>query len=348
MKHFTLSIAALAILSVPATAQDMPANPGAIEHTFANWKDQKVTYDVMIINDDARTRLESMENVTVNKLEHWLNAGGDLGRGAWNGVADDAWLQTEGCDGGIIKDMGAQAFFCIYEHWWNYWAGAWADQETAVDLSHINNSTHMHMAVKIPSTAVPLALNFKFFRLSDTEEKEQANGDDLKCIRFSLAKEGDHSKASFPVIGELKSGEWTAIDMTLGELDELLKEQNSENTIDYNRFTSAWTGRVCHISVPSDPSSQPQKDAVFGIDGVYLYTPADLAGIDNITGDSDMEIIISSGCVSVIGGEGIEIYGIDGRKVAASATSVVGIDNLAKGVYIVKAGGKTKKFVVGR
>lgn len=346
MKHFTLSIAALAILSGTAAAQDTPANQGALEHTFANWKDHKVIYDVMIMNDDARTRLESMENVTVNKLEQWLNQGGDLGRGHWNGVADDGWLQTEGCDGGIIKDMGAQALFGIYENWWNYWAGAWADQATAVDLSHISSSTHMHMAVKIPSTTVPLALNFKFFRLSDTEEQELANGNDLKCIRFSLAKEGDHSKASFPVVGELKSGEWTAIDITLGEIEKLLKEQDSENIIDYTRFTGTWTGRVCHIAVPSDPSNQPQKEAVFGIDGVYLYTPADLAGIDNVTGDRDIEIVVSSETVSVIGGEGIEIYGIDGRKVATSATSVAGIDNLAKGVYIVKAAGKTKKFII--
>ncbi len=346
MKKFTLVVTALTMAAVSLSAED---NVPSVDKTFPNWAGHTVTYDVCIMGNAAKETLNANENVTLNQLEHWINTGGDLGRGHWNGVANDEWIATEGCDGGIVSESQAMSLFAIYEYWYNWWAGGWADQaaDKPVDLSHINADTHVHCAVKVPSETVPLVIDFKLLRKSD-EEQQAAGGEDNQCIRFSLASANGMEKASFPVVGELKSGEWTGVDITIGELTKLLVASKADDAIDYSRFKTPWTGRVCHISVPSDPDSKPQENAVFALDGLYFYTPGDVvSGIEDVdTLESTAEIVISARSISVLGASGIEVYSVSGQLVASSTGTVVGVDHLETGIYMVKAAGKVKKMAI--
>lgn len=346
MKKFTFAITALAMAaSASVSAED---NVPSVDKTFPNWAGHEVTYDVCIMGDAAKEVLNANENVTLNQLEHWINTGGDLGRGHWNGVANEEWKATEGCDGGIVSESGPQSFFAIYEYWYNWWAGGWADQaaDRPVDLSHINADTHVHCAVKVPSDKVPLAINFKLLRKSDDEQN--VSGEDNQCIRFSLASAEGADQASFPVVGELKSGEWTGVDITIGALTALLGADSNEEAIDYSRFTTPWTGRVCYMSVPSDPTAKPQENAVFALDGLYLYTPGKVvSGIEDVAAaEPAVEIAVSGRSISVLGGSGVEVYSAGGRLVASSAGTAVGIDHLEAGIYVVKAAGKVKKVII--
>ena len=47
-----------------------------------------------------------------------------------------------------------------------------------------------------------------------------------------------------------------------------------------------------------------------------------------------------------MGANGIQLYNIAGQLVKATEGTTLGLDNLAKGVYVAKAANKTRKIVV--
>lgn len=62
----------------------------------------------------------------------------------------------------------------------------------------------------------------------------------------------------------------------------------------------------------------------------------------------DIVITAGSGCVTITGAENanIEIYTVDGKKVAGTVGQNITTINLANGFYIVKAGNKTAKVTI--
>lgn len=71
------------------------------------------------------------------------------------------------------------------------------------------------------------------------------------------------------------------------------------------------------------------------------------SGIDSIV-SGDIVITAGSGCVTITGAENadIEIYTVDGKKVAGTVGQNITTINLANGFYIVKAGNKTGKVTI--
>ncbi len=141
--------------------------------------------------------------------------------------------------------------------------------------------------------------------------------------------------------------------MTIGEVDRLLSAdsevRNSElKNIDLSRFTTEWSGSVFNLSMPVNQDLKKNEGAMFAVDGVYFYTPGRVvAGVEAVAAsDSAAEIVVTGRSISVLGGEGIEVYTVGGRLVASTTGTVVGVDHLEAGIYVVKAAGKVMKAAI--
>ncbi len=343
MKNFTFTITALMMFPMLSSAQQVGGDP-TIDRTYSNWSGRNAIYDLSIAGPDARTALSANKDVIVNNLESWSEANGDFSRYHWQGGSDETVLNTPGLDGGLCQDGdNGQALFSIYQSWWQGWGWIAVNQQTPVDISHFTEDTHIHFAVKPLADVLPQPMNVKMFC--------NPNGDsDPGCIRFSLASEDFQPEgryvASYPVIAGLKKGEWTGIDITIGDLEKILKEADGTASIDYARFTGEWKGHVVQLNTPIDENNQKVNGAHFALNGIYFYTPTENAGVGNIQTDRTCEIVVSDKTISVVGGEGIEIWSLTGRKMAAAAGSVIGIESLAKGMYVVRAAGMIRKIVL--
>ena len=352
MKIYTSAVLA-ALVAIPAAgaeSENLLIDNPTIEKTFENWKDKDVIYDFSVDLGGAKDNSalkDTPDLVKINSVEGWFETWGDMSRYAWQGGSDETFLNCPGVDGGKVSDWPFP-LLSMYESWSNWWSMAVCQQKTEVDLSHINADTHLHMAVRILSDVVTGPMNISFF----TSENNDTQNDIAVCPKFSLIPEGFDASSSnynvdYPVIGTLKKGDWVGIDITLGELERINKETDSSFAIDYSRLKN-FTGRIWTIAIPSKPSEQKLKDAVFALDGIYFYTPVDRIGlgVDEIEdGKSPVQIVTGAGYVSAIGSEGIEIYDMAGRIVAKSVGSMVGTEGL-KGVYVVRAAGAVRKIIL--
>ena len=78
----------------------------------------------------------------------------------------------------------------------------------------------------------------------------------------------------------------------------------------------------------------------------WAIEEADYSGVGEVT-DSDEVLVIAEGNSITVSGENIgsiEVYSVNGQCVYSGKETV--IDGLAKGVYIVRVGGKTKKVIL--
>ena len=189
-------------------------------------------------------------------------------------------------------------------------------------------------------------MNFYLFRQDEN---------DLNTPRFSLMEEtvartnGNHADAPNPIITGLRNGDWMAVDVSLGELDEAMRAMsNGEQYVDYSRFDNdSYQGNVYNIHIPLD-NANPKVNNQLAVDGIYFYTPQDKDpnGLENVSADGpEAEVIVSGNTVSVAGAGSIEVYDMAGRLVSAAAGPVAGIEGL-KGVYVVKAANAVKKVVL--
>lgn len=75
----------------------------------------------------------------------------------------------------------------------------------------------------------------------------------------------------------------------------------------------------------------------------------DFSGIrDNVIGDSDISVYISSGVLNITGVEGdtaVQIYNASGALLYSTVVDRLGSLNLSRGIYIVKVGGYTTKII---
>ena len=68
-----------------------------------------------------------------------------------------------------------------------------------------------------------------------------------------------------------------------------------------------------------------------------------------IANDSDnIQVIVSDKTINVLGGGNapVELYNLAGSLVKASATSVIGLEDLVAGVYVVKTLNVAKKVII--
>lgn len=344
MKNFTLAIAAMCALgaspSVNAQESFVVEDP-SIDPTIAVCG-QGGVYDVFSLGDAAMAKLAANSKITVNDYrvkndtdpENAHYPGGNVGWASdqdYNSVTVPA--DGRGFDGAEI-----------HGDWWQWWSGFFLARKADTDLRHLNENSHLHVAVCMIGDVTLTYVDVQWFK---------ADGNDGTAPSFSLTD--DFINNSYPVVGSLKKDEWVAVDITLGELAELMKDE-FDVEMDYSRFVDDWQGEAVMFSLPTGQKADGgEPDVARGnggkafFDGVYVYTPTGDSGVGEIANDSDnIQVIVSDKTINVLGGGNapVELYNLAGSLVKASATSVIGLEDLVAGVYVVKTLNVAKKVII--
>lgn len=217
-----------------------------------------------------------------------------------------------------MGDGGVFASLTVGSVGWS--GGGLAISDPGVDLSKMNEDTHFHIAYTTTGTA-PAALCFILFNSTETGSIP---------AKVSVGKtEFEDAGKKCPLIGGEITDEWTGIDITLGDLKKLWPEFDLQNK-------SAWTGNVLSIL------SGNVTGSTFALDAVYFYN-AGGAAVEGV--EADATFAITANTVNVMGASGVAVYDMNGKVVASSNGTTVGISNLPAGVYVAKAGNAVAKFV---
>lgn len=219
------------------------------------------------------------------------------------------------------------------------WSGAGFDIEgNGVDLRGVNDDMHFHFGIR--STNAPSSFAVVFGDGNTwTSQELCTEGDKAKSSVCAPAKISigetafNDNGAIYPKVGEFDpNGEWVAIDIKLSDLKKLYPSFNFVPGFFRGNIYSILAGAVAGKS--------------FSIDAVYLYGPKAQGGVEDVAAD-EAQIVVSAKTISVLGGqEGIDVYNVSGQLVKSSESTIVGVEDLTPGLYVVKAGNAVKKVVI--
>lgn len=289
------------------------------------------TFDVFMLSDEAMTALKQHENITVNDYRIGKDDNSQLENG---GNVHDAEAPADM----VMLDDGTDAsFHVIKTEPQNWWAALYYKNyaEAARNFSHINANTHIHLVIWTDSQD-----------LCDSQVKIHFNkndGQDDSAAQIYLCTDAAKTDGNLPTVGSLQAGKWVALDMTYGQIAELMADNgDNSKTLDYSRFASDNPKFVETMGL--EPPAQ-LNGARFGIDGLYFYTPDVESGIADANVENNL-IFIGTHTVSTTGSYGIELYSASGLLIEKVADNNISTDNLSKGIYIVKSGKKTMKIAL--
>lgn len=236
-------------------------------------------FDVFVLHDNTLKKLEAKTGITLNNYQAdvaenitW-SAGGNLKTPVWpdNITCLSNYGQWKIGDADAHHVKG----FEIDGSKNQYWAGAYINNKSSRDFSHLNPDTHIHLAVftnnrSFENTEKRLydwPVKFKFLRY------DISGGDDANCAKMYLCENDKNN--GLPWIGSMEINSWVAIDITLAQIEKLMVELGMQ--FDYTRLNNANT--IQHIVAIETPNTNNDgawyrcHGAQFGIDAVYLYTP---------------------------------------------------------------------------
>ncbi|MCM1153268.1 MAG: T9SS type A sorting domain-containing protein [Muribaculum sp.] len=204
------------------------------------------------------------------------------------------------------------------------WSGAgFAIDAPGVNLSNLNDETHFHLAYMTPTGNGPASIGFTL--LDKTE-----NGS--VPAHFAVGTAYNDNGAIWPTIGAAVNDEWQGIDITLGDLKKIWPQFSPANLNAWQGNVMAWLG-----------GGVAGQSMAF--DAIYFYNLKDESGVADVTADAT-SFVVTDNTVSVMGGNGIQLYNIAGQLVKSTNGTTVGINNLGTGIYVAKSGNKTQKIVV--
>lgn len=228
----------------------------------------------------------------------------------------DVWPEGQSYDfkearGANSNGVVGEFIHLITLPWEQEWAGGGFNTGVR-DLSKIDESFYFHMALKSEDT--------QSFQLIITGSKDkEAN------LVFGDAPMDNIQ----PFDNFTRDGEWHAIDISVKELMEYGWEAGQ---IDYSPFS---------YLLGDTPGVELCMDAIF------YYQLKEDSGVSAVESNQP-QLLIGEKTISLLGATvgGIELYDISGKLVKSTQETVIGTENLNKGVYVVKAGTVVKKVFV--
>ena len=310
-------LAAMAVCGMGAMNAQYIVEPGISRTTETG-----AIYDALLLCDATIAELQQAGK-TVNDFR-----ADDVNR------AMDVWNSGETLSGGsaigpgVDDNMdGYSSFIVVAPQGWSG-GGLRFAAGTNMDCSHFSDDTHFHCAIKEGGSGLPTSLGITI--LDDPT-------DGFNPAKIAVGPAFDDNGTMRPTIGSIPTGgDWAAMDITFGDLKKIFPAFSYSTT---NKFASSALGYVFSFVGGAVAGTG------FDFDAVYFYTPAS-GGVEGVAAD-DAEIMVSDKTVSVLGGEaGIELYNISGQLVKKVANTVMGIEDLNAGIYVVKAGNAVKKVVI--
>lgn len=156
-------------------------------------------------------------------------------------------------------------------------------------------------------------------------------GDGCEPAKVSVGKSAfNDNGVIMPLIAGEITDEWQGVDISFADLKKIWPGFAPANL-------NAYTGNYLSILAGGVPGTN------ICLDAIYFYNMTD-TGVEGVA--EDAALIITDKTINANGVNGIEVYDLAGRKVAATEGCVLGLNNLTNGIYVAKAGNAVQKFVV--
>ncbi len=306
MKHFTL-LALTGIMALGAQAQ-YNCSPSTADVVKSGVK----SVDYVTLSDGAIKDLEAAgAKVT------YIGPDPDNGRNLWYwentfSAGDDSYPRVDMEEGGYISVVVGTVG----------WSGAGVAVDNGLNFTSFNENTRFHLAYMTPTGNGPASV--AVILLDGGDKGSQP-------AKFALGNAFDDNGAIFPTIGDRISDDWQGIDISLGDLKKIWPAFDLQNK-------NSWTGNVFSW-LGGGVTGQ-----TMAFDAVYFYNSGD-SGVEGVAADA-VNFIVTNRTINVNGAKGIELFDMAGRLVKKTSGSVLGIQGLNQGVYVVRSAGKVKKIMV--
>lgn len=198
---------------------------------------------------------------------------------------------------------------------------AFSTGDTGINLQHITADTHLRICLR--TDAEPEIFGMEFFNGSD--------GPAFKCAVNGYA-------TGYPVVAHWPVGNgWIGLDIPLGRIAGICPG------FDVSTLKKAkWAGEYAKIYAGK------LKDSNFSIDAFYLYTPADIAGVDSVGTDAAAAEVSFDGRTVRSAQCGIEVVSLSGQRVMYAAGDTLDTSTLLPGIYLCRSGIRVVKIVINR
>lgn len=210
------------------------------------------------------------------------------------------------------------------------WSGAGINiaKDNGVNFSNFDDNTMFHMAYMTPSGNGPASIAVILLDNGAPTDGSTPS----QPVKFALGDAFNDNGAIFPSVGPKITDDWQGIEISLGNLKKLWPTFNLDNKAAWCGNIFSWLGGAV-------------KGQTMAFDAVYFYNRGTQAGVEAVEGEA-ADFVVTANTVNVMGANGIQLYNIAGQLVKATEGTTLGLDNLAKGVYVAKAANKTRKIVV--
>lgn len=233
-----------------------------------------------------------------------------------DGTAPGADFQTEGHMAFTVGTVG--------------WSGGGMyqkNEEGGMDLSGISDQTRVHIAYSAAANPVK-SIGFKV--LQEDSHKDPAYTDGVPAC-FAVGAAGS-TVDNLPTVGAGPTDEWQAVDMSFADLKKI------DPAFKYNAV-KGWYGNYIVFLGGGVPGQNLELDAI------YFYSPKSESGISNIE-MGKAEIVVTGKTVNASGAKHMALYDLTGKTVKAVEGSVLGLNGVPAGLYLVKADNTVVKVLV--
>ena len=311
MKNLTL-LAAMAVCGVGIANAQYVGDP-ALSKTTSTGN----LYDVILLDN---TSIESLK--TSGKTVQDLRTD-DVNRFLY--VWENTFVAGDGSYPGVDMQMDGYTSLDVSTIGWS--GAGFNIANAAADLKHFTDNTHFHCGLRSTNGIKNVALI-----IGDGYAFENKN-DKWSPAKISVGSEAfvDNGTA-FPLVGNFDAdGEWVAVDITLGQLKKLWPS--------FNYKAGGFGGNILSFLAGGTTGKN------ISLDAVYFYTPGNgESAVAGVVADTD--IIVTARTVNAAGTDEIALYNLAGQLVKKVNASIMGIEDIAAGIYIVKAGNAVKKVVL--
>ena len=309
MKNLTL-LAAMAVCGVGIANAQYVGDP-ALSKTTSTGN----LYDVILL-DNASIESLKTSGKTVQDLRT-----DDVNRFLY--VWDNTFVAGDGSYPGVDMQMDGYTSLDVTNVGWS--GAGFSIVNAAADLRHFTDNTHFHCGLRSTNGIKNVALIIgDGYVWGDNNNK-------WSPAKISVGSEAfvDNGTA-FPLVGNFDAdGEWVAVDITLGQLKKLWPS--------FNYKAGGFGGNILSFLAGGTAGKN------ISLDAAYFYTPGE-GSVEGIAADAD--IIVTARTINAAGAEEIALYNLAGQLVKKVNSSVMGVEDVAAGAYIVKAGNAVKKVVL--
>lgn len=314
MKKFTL-VAAAVMTAVAAQAQ-YTVNPSTEEVI----KGGVSSVDYIVLSEGAIADFQKADAKVT-----YIGPSPEEGRNLWywSGL-------TPGDDSFPRVDMEEGGYTSVEVTPTEGWSGAgFAIDAPGVNIGHFDDNTMFHIGYMTPTGNAPASIAIILL-----DGKKTVNGTEVVSspAKIALGDSFNDNGIIFPSVGPKANDDWQGVEISLANLKKLWPTFDLKNK-------DAWEGNIMSFL------GGGVQGQTFAFDAMYFYNRASEAGIDAVEGEA-VDFVVTANTVNVKGANGIQLYNIAGQLVKATEGTTLGIDNLAKGVYVAMAAGKTRKIAV--